>query len=86
MCARQNAKNVYQINERINLLNDWIDRNKIRIDLDKTPILFEELNTCKLVVNNEQMEAKQRQSANDHLINTLEYALEDIWQLEPAQK
>lgn len=82
MWARRNAKNLYRINERINLTIDWIRNNKLRIDFDKCKKLHEEFSTMKLIVSNEDTEPTKRQSSNDHCINAFEYAMEDIWEEE----
>lgn len=86
MGARRNRKNAYGLSERTNLTNDWIENRKLRIDFDCCPILFEEMNTMKLITSNNDMEPTKRQSSNDHLINAFEYAMEDIWEVEPMTR
>lgn len=85
MCARPNQKQAYKINERINLLVDWIINRKIRIDFDKCKILFDEMNTLKLIKPTTPTEPTKRESNNDHCVNALEYAMEDIWELEEME-
>lgn len=86
MWARANQKNLYKINERIDWTIDWIRNKKLRIDFDKCKKLFEEMSTMKLIISNDDKEATQRQSSNDHCINAFEYAMEEIWEKEKMIK
>lgn len=82
MRARRNRKNDFQIMERVNYTKDWIENRKLRIDFNNCPILKEEMSSMKLIYSNEALEPTKRESANDHCINGLEYAMEDIWEIE----
>jgi hypothetical protein len=73
-CGKQEKG--YKINDRINYVLACINNGKMRIDFSLCPILYKEMASSKrkrnITLNTETID---REKKNDHLINTLEYAI-----------